>query len=108
MYQRSLFIAASALALCLSVPAFAHHGWGGNVDQVSDMTGTGVKGVSLAGPHATMRINAEGHDWGITLAPPYRTPESGLKEGAIPVRRTVPAPGNRHRDANPYEKKTRQ
>ena len=44
MYQRSLFIAASALALCLCAPAFAHHGWGGNVDQVSDMTGTVVKG----------------------------------------------------------------
>ncbi|MBI3447088.1 MAG: hypothetical protein HY055_17405 [Magnetospirillum sp.] len=55
------------------MPAFAHHGWGGNVDQVSDMTGTVVKGVSLAGPHATMRINAEGHDWDITLAPPPKT-----------------------------------
>jgi hypothetical protein len=108
MYQRSLFIAASAIALSLSVPAFAHHGWGGNVDQVSDMTGTVVKGVSLAGPHATMRISAEGHDWDITLAPPYRTQESGLKEGTIPVGATVIVRGNRNRDAKRFEMKTIQ
>src|SRR5256885_16161630 len=100
MVQRSLFLAASALALALSAPAFAHHGWGGNVDQVSDMTGTVGKGVSLAGPHATMRINAEGHDWEITLAPPYRTQESGLKEGPIPVGPRATDRGN----ANPESK----
>ena len=82
-------VAGLSTSLTVSVPAFAHHGWGGNVDQVSDMTGTGGKRVSLAGPHATMRINAEGHDWDITLAPPYRTQESGLKEGTIPVGATV-------------------
>jgi hypothetical protein len=28
--------------------------------------------LRLAGPHATMKINADGHVWDITLAPPAR------------------------------------
>lgn len=108
MYQRSLFIAASAFSLCLCSPAFAHHGWGGNVDEMSDMTGTVVKGVSLAGPHATMKINVAGHDWDITLAPPFRTQQAGLKEGTIPMGATVTVRGNRNRDAKRFEMKTVQ
>lgn len=106
---RSSVIGASALALCLSAPAaFAHHGWGGQSEQVSDMTGTVVQGVSLAGPHATMKINADGHVWDVTLAPPYRTQQAGLKEGVIPVGSTVTVKGNRNRDPNRYEMKTVQ
>ena len=103
---RNSLVASACGAALLAVPAYAHHGWGGNVDQVTDMTGKVVQSVRLAGPHATMKIDSGGHVWDITLAPPFRTNESGLKEGAIPVGETVTVRGNRNRDANKFEMKT--
>ena len=38
-----------------ALPAFAHHGWGGNEDKLTDVTGTVTTAVSLAGPHGTMK-----------------------------------------------------
>ena len=103
---RNTLVASACGAALLAVPAYAHHGWGGNVDQVTDMTGKVVQSVRLAGPHATMKIDSGGHVWDITLAPPFRTNEAGLKEGAIPVGETVTVRGNRNRDANKFEMKT--
>jgi hypothetical protein len=88
-----------------SRPASAHHGWGGNEDALSDMTGIVASSVSLAGPHATMKITAEGRVWDLTLAPPARTSAAGLKEGAIPVGTTVKVHGNRNRDPKRFEMK---
>src|SRR5215472_15593853 len=72
---RNSLIASVCGGALLAVPAYAHHGWGGNVDQVTDMTGKVVQSVRLAGPHATMKIDSGGHVWDITLAPPFRTNE---------------------------------
>ena len=109
MYSRwSLYVGVGILALALSPrPALAHHGWGGNLDEEFELTGTVVTGVSLAGPHATMKIrDAEGKVWDLTLAPPARTERAGLKEGTIPVGATVLIHGHRNRDANRFEVKT--
>ena len=95
------------LALTLSVvPAAAHHGWGGNSDQEFEITGTVEAGVSLAGPHATMKIKADGKVWDLTLAPPARTEHAGLKEGVIPVGATVTVHGHRNKDPKRFEIKT--
>jgi len=103
----SLCIPLAILGLSLSaVPAAAHHGWGGNLDQEFDLTGTVESGVSLAGPHATMKVRAEGKVGDLTLAPPARTERAGLKEGTIPVGATVTIHGHRNRDANRFEVKT--
>ena len=99
----SLTILALALA---SLPAFPHHGWSGQGDQEFELTGTLEKAVSLAGPHATMKIKAEGQVWDITMAPPARTERAGLKEGIIPLGATVTVHGHRNKDANRYEIKT--
>ena len=102
-----LSLSVGMLALSLSaVPASAHHGWAGNADEEFELTGTVESGVSLAGPHATMKIRAEGKVWDLTLAPPARTEHAGLKEGIIPVGATVTIHGHRNRDANRYEVKT--
>jgi hypothetical protein len=95
-------IVASLSALPLS----AHHGWGGNADEEFELTGTVEQGVSLAGPHATMKIRAEGKIWDLTLAPPARTQQAGLKEGTIPTGATVTIHGHRNKDANRFEVKT--
>jgi hypothetical protein len=106
--QFSLRAAASLAALLglLVVPAMAHHGWGGNADEEFEITGTVQQSVSLAGPHATMKIMADGHVWDLTLAPPARTQQAGLKEGTIPVGAKVTIHGHRNKDPKRYEIKT--
>jgi hypothetical protein len=97
---------ASLALLLIATPAFAHHGWSGQEEQISSLTGTVVQGVSLAGPHATMKIKVGADVWDLTLAPPARTASSGLKEGLIPVGATVTVRGNRNSDHAKHEMKT--
>ena len=99
-------ILAIVLAAAVSVPLSAHHGWGGNAEQETEMTGTVETPVSLAGPHATMKMRVNGQVWDITLAPSNRTAGAGLKEGIIPVGATVTVVGHKNKTANRYEMKT--
>jgi hypothetical protein len=99
--------ALGILAFSLSAfPAFAHHGWAGNSDEEFELTGTVSTGVSLAGPHATMKVLSDGKVWDITLAPPARTEKAGLKEGVIPVGAAVMIHGHRNKDPKRLEIKT--
>jgi Family of unknown function (DUF6152) len=105
MSQRLSFC-VSLLVLTLSAfPVSAHHGWAGNEDKTSDLTGVVVTGVSFAGPHATMKIRVNDQVWDITLAPPAAAERAGLKEGIIPVGATVTVHGNRNRDPKRFEMK---
>jgi hypothetical protein len=101
-------IAFGTLVACalLVVPLSAHHGWSLYSDKEFTITGTVDTPVSLAGPHATMKIKAEGQVWNLVLAPGNRTVAAGLKEGMIPVGAQVTAAGHRHRDAKTFEVKT--
>ena len=102
----AVMTAAAVAALLIPIPALAHHGWGGNSDEEFEITGTVEAPLSLAGPHATMKIKADGQVWDLTLAPPARTAASGLKEGVIPVGAKVTVHGHRNRAANRFEIKT--
>ena len=102
--RASCLLAVLATIALSPRPAFAHHGWGENETKLSDITGTVTTGVSLAGPHATMKIkDAEGHTWDVTLAPPARTQQAGVKEGMIPVGATVMVHGNRNKNPKTFE-----
>jgi hypothetical protein len=102
-------VLTAAISVACTIPAFAHHGWGGNVDEVTAMTGTVTQGVNLAGPHGTMKImTPDGDVWEITLAPPARTASAGLKPDTIPVGSMVIVHGQRNRDPNRHEMKTIQ
>jgi hypothetical protein len=97
----------AALVVALAAPANAHHGWGGNSDTETSLTGTLETAVSLAGPHATMRLRAaDGQVWDITLGPPARTSGAGLREGIIPLGATVTVKGHRNKASNRFEMKT--
>jgi hypothetical protein len=95
-----------ALVVALTIPGYAHHGWGGNAEQESEMTGVVEAPVSLAGPHATMKVRVGGQVWDITMAPPARTERAGLKEGIIPVGATVTLVGHKNKTTNRFEMKT--
>jgi hypothetical protein len=99
-------LAGVAFVVALTIPGYAHHGWGGNSEQESEMTGTLESPVSLAGPHATMKMRVNGQVWDITLAPSGRTAGAGLKEGIIPVGATVTVVGHKNKTANRFEMKT--
>ena len=99
-------LAGVALVAALSVPAYAHHGWGGNSNEETELTGTVEVPVSLAGPHATMKLRVNGQVWDITLAPPARAQRAGLREGIIPVGATVTVVGHRNRTAGRFEMKS--
>ena len=105
MYSKlSVSMSLGILVFSLSaLPASAHHGWAGNFNEEFELTGTVESSVSLAGPHATMKVRADGKVWDITLAPPARTERAGLKEGTIPVGATVTIHGHRNRDAKRFE-----
>jgi Family of unknown function (DUF6152) len=109
MHSRLTFLSAGLAAFVLAfAPAHvaAHHGWAGNSNEEFELTGTVEKPVSLAGPHATMQIRAEGKVWDLTLAPPARTERAGLTEKVIPVGSTVTVHGHRNSDPKKFEIKT--
>jgi hypothetical protein len=106
--MRFVSLAGAAFALSMATPAFAHHGWGGYEDTLSDVSGT-VEYVSLNGAHAKMKLRAtDGNIWDIVLSPPYMTFSVGIKETTIPTGAKVKAYGHRHRDASRFEFKTEQ
>jgi len=103
----SFCIGLGVLALLFStLPTLAHHGWGGNSNEEFELTGVVQTGVSLAGPHATMKIVVDKQVWDLTLAPPAATQRAGLKEGIIPVGATVTIHGHRNLDPKKFEVKT--
>lgn len=103
----SFCVGVGILAVSLSaIPASAHHGWAGYLEEEFELTGTVARAVSLAGPHATMQISVDGKVWDIVLAPPARTERAGLKEGIIPDGAKVTIQGHRSRDPKRLEVKT--
>jgi hypothetical protein len=103
--RRMVAVTLSAL-LVSALPAAAHHGWGGNGQDEFELTGTVEQVVSLAGPHATMKVRAQGQVWDITLAPPARTQAAGLTDKVIPVGAQVKIHGHRNSDPKRFEIKT--
>jgi hypothetical protein len=95
-----------AMLVMMTLPLAAHHGWAGNGEEEFELTGTVESPVSLAGPHATMKVKADGQVWDITLAPGARTANAGLKEGVIPVGAQVTIHGHRNKDLKKFEVKT--
>ncbi len=106
--MQTRFVAlAGTFALALGAPALAHHGWGGQQTDKTEISGTLKTDVSLAGPHATLQITDDkGQVWDVTLAPPPRTQNAGLMPGLIPVGAKVKIVGNRNSDLKKFEIKT--
>jgi hypothetical protein len=105
-YRRPVIITVALTLLACWIPASAHHGWAGYLSEDFEITGTVETPVSLSGPHASLRIKADGQLWNVVLAPPPRTERAGLKTGMIPAGETVTAYGHRHKDPKTFEVKT--
>lgn len=97
-----------AAGLVLAAPQLsAHHGWGGQSQDQTNLSGTLHKAVDLSGPHATMQLmDADGQVWDVTLGPSGRTQRSGLPDANIPLGAPVTIRGQRNLDMNRFEMKT--
>ena len=104
--RRRLAITTALLLGVAVMPLSAHHGWSGQQSQESSVTGVVVETVSLAGPHATMKIRVDNQVWDVTLAPSNRTSAAGLRQDTIPVGATVTIHGHRNSDMKRFEMKT--
>jgi Family of unknown function (DUF6152) len=103
----SRFAAALLILSFAAVPALAHHGWAGQQDEQSEVSGKVTKPVNLSGPHATMQIITDaGQVWDITLAPSSRTEIAGLTSKTLAVGDVVTVRGNRSSDPKRFEMKT--
>jgi hypothetical protein len=90
----------------VSVPALAHHGWGGYGAEEFSMSGT-VQSANLGGPHGVVRVRDEGgRVWDVVLGPPRNQSRAGLTEAELPAGAAVTAYGHRHLDPNRLEMKT--
>ena len=106
MIKRMLMATLAATAAAVALPALAHHGWSGQGDEQFELSGTVEEPVSLAGPHATMKVRAQGQVWDITLAPPPRTQAAGLTPDALKKGANVTVSGHRNKDSKRFEIKT--
>ena len=103
--RRSLYATVLAV-LFIVTPLIAHHGWSGYGTEEFSITGAVDTPLSLSGPHATMKIKADGQVWNLVLSAGNRVEAAGLKEGMIPVGAKITAEGHRHRDGKVFEVKT--
>jgi len=88
---------ASVVALSLSAPALAHHGWAGYENRESNVVGTVLEQVNLAGAHASIKLQSEdGQIWNVILSPPHSAVAAGIREQTFPVGAKVTVSGHRH------------
>lgn len=104
-FRRSIYATVLAV-IFIAAPLIAHHGWSGYGTEEFSISGTVDTPLSLSGPHATMKIKADGQVWNLVLSAGNRVEAAGLKEGMIPVGAKVTAEGHRSRDAKVFEVKT--
>ena len=68
MHQRFSFLMIVAALVAMTLPAAAHHRWGGQGDEEFQLSGTLAAPVSLAGPHGTMKVKDQaGQVWEAAL-----------------------------------------
>jgi hypothetical protein len=80
-----------------SLPAFAHHGWSWAEDQQMELKGT-IQKISMAPPHPTLMVAADGVVWRVELGNPTLTARSGFNAKTAKTGDAIVVLGNRHKD----------
>lgn len=83
----------AVMALALSLPALAHHGWG-SYDASKPVTVSGkILTSAFQNPHATVTVQAPGKVWTVILAPTSRMVGRGAPAELIAVGKEISAYG---------------
>ncbi len=92
MTRRFATLVFAALALA-AAPAIAHHGWG-SYDAQNPVTLRGpIKKIEFVNPHVHVDVVADGKEWELTFAPPFRMNTRGAVADILPVGKTIVAYG---------------
>jgi len=84
---------ALAVALAMSTPALAHHGWS-EYDATKSLTLTGrIVESGYEHPHGHVRLETPGKTWFVVLAPPTRMQNRGLPKDALQAGNTATVVG---------------
>ena len=82
MRQFSTRLTAAALAICLALPAIAHHGWRWTTGNNIELTGVIVE-ARLGNPHGILQVQADDEVWTVEVGQPWRNEQAGLAEGDL-------------------------
>lgn len=92
-----LLLGALALSL-LGSAAWAHHGWSAyDADKVMKLETT-LTDVQYRNPHAQVKIEHQGREWDVILAPTRRMESRGLPKEALTKGKSVKIEGYPRRD----------
>ena len=95
MSRRGLIFGdAVILGAGLAGTAFAHHGWSWAEAGMIELTGV-IKTITIAPPHPTIEVDAEGEIWTVELGNPGLTEASGFVDGVAEPGQEIVALGNR-------------
>jgi hypothetical protein len=86
------------VAIPLSQPAVAHHGWAWAEDEQSTLAGK-IQSISMTAPHPTLQVtDAAGATWQVDLGNPGQTARSGFTADSAQAGDAITVLGNRNRD----------
>lgn len=88
----------ASLIITLSFLSFApfHHGWS-NYDQNKTLSFTGkILEVGYESPHGMIKLDVDGKQWNVVLAPPSRMESRGLTKDMLKVGVTATVVGYPH------------
>lgn len=91
------WMAGAAIAVAVTVPAFAHHGWTWAEDGNSELTGV-VVAARLGNPHGELTLDVGGAKWLVEVGQPWRNENAGLKDEMLAKGVTLTVSGHRHAD----------
>lgn len=86
-----------ALALVVSLPAAAHHGWTWAEDLNSQLSGTIVT-AKLGNPHGELTMAVDGANWIVEVGQPWRNERAGLTDAMLAKGVKLTVSGHKHTD----------
>lgn len=96
----SLLLSSFALLFCTTV-ALAHHGWSSYDASQTLVIEAPLKQVEYRNPHVEARIDYQGREWNIVLAPVSRLQARGLPEADLTEGKVVKLVGYPRKDGTP-------
>ncbi len=91
-------LTAAALALSLSAPALAHHGWSSYDADKAVKLEVPLAEVRYRNPHAEVEVDRDGKRWVVVLAPIGRMESRGLPKDGLVAGKTVTIEGYPRKD----------
>lgn len=89
--------AAAALALVLTGPALAHHGWTWAEDVNAEIAGT-IVSARLGNPHGELTLAVGAERWIVEVGQPWRNERAGLTDALLAPGMKLGVSGHKHRD----------